>query len=168
MQILYFNGTDDEWKNAGLSFLVQSSVVVPSPGARTGTSSRARDHGSDGLPPVSPMTTSTIMSRLGFKRREELVLAAVAKLTLVDGKKTVTREEIRSEAQSADGYYDANVSKSLLYYLKKLAGTSITEVSNGVYTLSHTKKVELVAKLGSESHGSSHASHPAKTGTGQT
>lgn len=164
MQILYFNGTDDEWKNAGLSFLVQSSVVAPSPGVRTGTSTRAKANGLDSLPAVGPMTTSTIMSRLGFTRREELVLAAVAKLTLVDGKKTVTREEIRSEAQSAGGYYDANVSKSLLYYLKKLAGTSITEVSNGVYTLSHTKEVELVAKLESESHGS----EPGKRGTAQT
>lgn len=146
----------------------QSSVVVPSAAVRTSTSSRTRDHGSDSLSAVSPMTTSTIMSRLGLKRREELVLATLAKLTLVYGKKTVTREEIRSEAQSADGYYDANVSKSLLYYLKKLAGTSITEVSNGVYTLSHAKKVELVAKLGSETHGSPRGSDPAKRGTAPT
>jgi hypothetical protein len=108
------------------------------------------------------MTTSTIMSRLGFKRREELVLAAVAKLTLVDGKKTVTREEIRSEVQSAGGYYDANVNKSLLYYLKKLAGTSITEVSKGVYTLSHMKRIELVAKLGTESPESPPKSDPKR------
>lgn len=91
----------------------QSVLNVPSTSHNGGDSS-------DRIEPDVDHTTSSIASRLSVKSGPDLIVAAAAKLTLVDKQNRFSRASLLSEMQTATSYYKGSYNNNLSSYLKRL------------------------------------------------
>lgn len=90
----------------------------------------------------------TIASRLGGKKPQELIVAACAYLTLVEGKKNFNKKEIHEEMKKATGYYQESHGKNLGRDLRALIRKGdIKGIKEDSYALSAEKKKKLEAEL---------------------
>lgn len=95
------------------------------------------------------MTTNTVAARLSTKTGPALVMAAIAKLILVDGRETVPRKELLTEMQSATSYYKStfgggNLTKSLTKLVKD---GKLNEPAKDVYALAASTRQALENQL---------------------
>lgn len=82
-------------------------------------------------------TTNTVAAKLSVTSGPDLIIAAVARLTLVAGKDTCTRGALLKEMQSATSYYKKTYSNNLSTYLKRLVGDDrLREISKHAFSLS--------------------------------
>lgn len=65
-------------------------------------------------------TVTNILVKLGSKEQQDLVVAAAAYLTLVEGKGEFLRKDLLDAMKSATGYFKTNHSKNLSYLLDGL------------------------------------------------
>lgn len=93
-------------------------------------------------------TTNTISQRLQVKSGPELVLAAAARLTIVENMEVFTRQQLLDEMKGATAYvrstYLANIGRTLTNMVKD--GT-LNEAKAGQFALSATRRAELEARL---------------------
>ena len=83
-----------------------------------------------------PATTKTIATRMGAKKAPDLVRAASARLVIVDGRETFSRQELLEEMKTATGHYKPSVSNNLTVTVKRLMEKSVlNETAPGTYTL---------------------------------
>lgn len=93
-------------------------------------------------------STNTIASKINCKTGIDLVVAACAKIQLVDGSTTCDRKKILEEMKSASAFYKGNMSKNLSSILISLIKSGILhESGRGQYSLSHEKQKELESQL---------------------
>lgn len=82
------------------------------------------------------MTTSTIAAKIRADSGRDLIRAAAAKLELVDGRASYTRQELLGEMQTATSYYKKTYSNNLSGYLNRLVrDDKLREVSKDTYAL---------------------------------
>ena len=82
------------------------------------------------------VSTGTIAARFKAKSARDLVLCAMAQLTIVKGKEKLERSDIISEMKTATAYYNKNMQKNLTQTLENLIKKKdINEITNGYYTL---------------------------------
>lgn len=94
------------------------------------------------------LSTSTIAGLLGAKSAGDLVIAAAAKVMIVDGKATTTRAELLTEMKTAVAYYKSTMSNNLTETLKKLIRDDrLRSGTPGTYSLSSTERASLEHKL---------------------
>jgi hypothetical protein len=93
------------------------------------------------------MTTANIATRLSTKTGTDLIIAACAKLSLVDNKDKYTRTEILTEMKNASSYYKKTFAKNMTPYLKTLTGSKLNEITSDTYALRAETLRDLQAKL---------------------
>jgi hypothetical protein len=97
-------------------------------------------------PFVAPTTlgmvsTNTIASRINAGTGSDLVMAAMAHLTLVQGKDTASRREILDEMKAAKTFYKETFSGNLSSYLDSLAKAKrLNLVSKETYALPNAER----------------------------
>ena len=93
-------------------------------------------------------TTDTIAARLSVKSGPDLILAACAKMALVDKKMTFSRDEILAEMKGAPTYYKKTYNNNLSKYLGRLISTQkLNENQTGKYAFPSGVKAELVRQF---------------------
>ena len=94
------------------------------------------------------LSMTTIASHLKVKSGPDLILAACAHLTFVEGKEQFPRKEILATMRDASGFYNKNHEKVLTRDLRRLiAKKSVNEISKNSYALHAEKKKELETQL---------------------
>ena len=93
-------------------------------------------------------TTATLAGKLKSKSAGDLIIAAAAQLTLVEGKSEFARKELHDSVKGASGYYKETVSKNFTNYLNaRVKAGDLMEPKNGHYSLSAEKKQQLESAL---------------------
>lgn len=109
------------------------------------------DEGNGGEPTKSSNfkgTVAAIAAQLGAKSGPDLVIAALAKLTLVDNIEAPSREALLTAMKSATAYYKQTYSGNLSGALKSLQTKGrITEPATDRYALTATEVQQLTGKL---------------------
>jgi len=94
------------------------------------------------------MSTQTLASKLLSKTGPDLIIAASAKLTFSDKKKSFKRQDIIDEMKLATAYYKKNYLNNLTVLLRNLIKSGIlNELSPDTYALSAKKKKEIETKI---------------------
>jgi hypothetical protein len=96
----------------------------------------------------SSLTTSTIAQKLGVSSGPELVVAALARLSLVQRKDSATRKEILTEMKNAKTYFRKSYSANLGSSLGRLVSDGqLNDVGTNTYSLSKTKRDALEKEI---------------------
>jgi hypothetical protein len=99
-------------------------------------------------PELASLSTSSISSRLAVNTGPKLIIAAAAKLTLVDKKETFERDELITEMRLAKAYFKANYVNNLTGYLNTLIrDNQINQLGEDSFTLSAPKRETLEKEL---------------------
>jgi hypothetical protein len=110
----------------------------------------------DGVPVIVPPSaagqsghsTNTIATLIQAKTGGDLVIAAAARLILVEGKESATRAELLDEMRSAKTFYKTTMNNNLTKTLKHLAKEDrLRLVGNNMYALSQKERQTLEQKL---------------------
>ena len=144
-----YEGSEDFVKNELLSLVSEVASLYrragfgPSP---MDTSPTPKD---DSVPQFAVLgTTRTIASRLDSKTEGDLIVAAAAHLTFVQGLTSFTRQRLHDEMKTATSYYKQTFSKNLSYYVQGLVKAGhLVESAKDTYALSAEKHKELERTL---------------------
>jgi hypothetical protein len=94
------------------------------------------------------LTMSTIAAHLQPDGQQELIMCALAKLQIIDGKMKAEKPEILAEMKHATGYFKAAMTRNFARDLKRMIkGKKINEVSSEVYSLTASSRQELESKI---------------------
>ena len=93
-------------------------------------------------------STNTIATLLGAKSGPDLIIAAAACLTLVQGRDRFTRKEVLAEMQTAASFFKVTYRNNLSKYLDGLVkGDRLRLVGESTYAISSQEKNALEKKL---------------------
>jgi hypothetical protein len=96
-------------------------------------------------------TTATIAAKLGGESGAELMVAAAAQLTFVQGKDEFTTKELRAACRGAKNLWKKSFANNFTNYLATLVKDhSLLEARTGVYALHAKKKQELEPRLATD------------------
>ncbi len=95
-------------------------------------------------------TTAAIAAKVGAKSGSELIMAAAAKLTLVDGVGEFSRDQLHAAMKSATGLYKKSYTNNFGNYLGSLMkAQQLHEVSKDTFSLPQNVRAELEKQLAS-------------------
>ncbi|MGF1594618.1 MAG: hypothetical protein ACFCUW_15155 [Kiloniellaceae bacterium] len=115
--------------------------IEPAPAQTDGNASPA-------LPPGADHSTNTIATKIKSKTGPDLIMAAAARLTLVENKERFTRVELLKEIQTASSFFKSTYRDNLSKYLKTMVKADrLRLVANNTYALPANEKKNLGAKL---------------------
>lgn len=93
-------------------------------------------------------TTGSIAAKLGVKSGPDLILAAAARLTLVQGNETFSRQRLIEEMKTASAYHKASYVKNLSAYLNVLVKDGkLNEPTQGNYALTASTLKDLEPRI---------------------
>jgi hypothetical protein len=93
-------------------------------------------------------TVGSIAAKVGVNSGTDLIIAAAAKLALVDGHEKFSRKELLNAMKTATNYYKKTYRNNLSAYLKSLQeGDRLTEQSSGSFALTAKEVGKLEALL---------------------
>lgn len=93
-------------------------------------------------------TTSMIAQVFSASTGPELIMAAVANLTLVKQQEKIKREDIRAEMKGATAFYKDTYGSNLTGYIGTLVKAKrLNPVSDGVYSMPNAVRQEYFEKL---------------------
>jgi hypothetical protein len=144
-----------EFSKADLMVLLQElhTIRSESPEDETGAQEAGAlaEEGSGGSQKtntVGSLSVSDVAQKLGSSTGPDLVMAAVAKLVLVDKKDTVTRKQILATIRTASAYFKETYSNNLGATLKRLVlDSQLNEAGSNTYGLNVNARKDLVTKL---------------------
>jgi hypothetical protein len=94
------------------------------------------------------LAITTVASKFACSTGPELVMAAAAKLALIDGLKEFSRDELHNEMKEASGYYKATYGSNLTVNINGLVKSGkLLGISQGKYAVPEQIKTEWRAKL---------------------
>lgn len=133
---------------AAVSDLYQRSSSLNNPVSSLAAPSSVVDSNGSAEKPKIEMTTGSIAARLQVKSGPELIMAAAARLSLVEGLDSFSRKRLIEQMRSATAYfkpaYVSNLSASLNGLLK---GSKLNEPSKDHYALTASSENELRARI---------------------
>lgn len=95
------------------------------------------------------LSVASIAQRLNAKSADDVLRAAAASLTLVQGREHFPWKDLLAEAGRATGYWTKHHPSNATKALKRLRGTGVlVELANGELALSPAAKSDLTAALG--------------------
>jgi hypothetical protein len=98
--------------------------------------------------PKIQATTQSIAAKLQVKSGPDLIMAAIARLTFVEGIATIPRDRITAEMKTANAYFKPTYVKNLSGYLHKLVKDSkLNESSKGQYALTARSLQEMESRI---------------------
>ena len=141
-----FEGSEDFIKQDLAGFIAKLKELGVSSGAVESDSVEGPKSGKMDLD--QSLSTSMICAKLGCDSGSELVIAALAKLCVVDGSDKVTRKELTTEMRKATTYFKENYVKNLSNSLDTLiSGQRVNDLGSSIYSLHATEISSLKAKL---------------------
>jgi hypothetical protein len=142
-------GTEDFLKGEFPKLLEKVSGIYESSGLHI--PSEELPPGTDDLtskPGAVQWSTETIAGKINCSSGRDLVIAASAHLTFVQGMGTFSRQQIRDEMKTAAAYYKKSYSNNLSAYLRRLvADNDLVEAASGQYALSAPTRNRLEKQL---------------------
>jgi hypothetical protein len=94
------------------------------------------------------LTTASIAARLNTKSGPDLIVAACAQLTFVEGKEVFSRDDIIEKMKTATGYFKGTFVNNLTKYLQGLVKSGrLIERAAQTYSLSAAARSEVEAKV---------------------
>ena len=128
----------------GLAANFPAEVLPISPTQMTnGTAETAQVH--SGSP---AFTTNTMAAHLDAKSGPELLICAMARLEIAQGKATSSRSDILAEMKSATTYFKDTMTSNLSYNLASLTKAKrINQQAKDIYSLSASEKKAVEAKV---------------------
>ncbi len=98
---------------------------------------------------VHAATTATVATKLGAKTGADVVMAAAAKLSLIDNREDFSRDGLLAEMKNAKGFYKKTYSNNLSSYLSTLVKQNkLHEVSSDCYSIPESVAGEMRKLLG--------------------
>ena len=98
--------------------------------------------------PPATGTVAAIAARLDVKSGSDLIIAAAAKLTFVDGQDKFSRKTLLESMQTASSYYKQSMSSNLTKFLNGLLKDNrLTEPSIGHFALTPSERTQLEGQL---------------------
>ena len=92
--------------------------------------------------------TNTVAQKLAVKSGPELMIAAAAKLTLIDKKDKFNSKDLVSEMRKATSYFKGTFSKNAVHSINSLVKTGkLNDVGSGNYSLPANSRAEFIVKL---------------------
>lgn len=138
----------EEFLKQELPQLLTTAMELRKAADASGSKAGAGGGEKKGASPLGAATTATIAARLKVKSGPDLLIAAAARLTLIQNKDTFTRQELLAEMQTASSYYKKSYSNNLSSYLSGCVSSGdLTETARHTYALGATKKESLEAQL---------------------
>ena len=99
---------------------------------------------------ISSATTGTIAAKLKVGRGPDLIIAAAAKMTLVDGLNNLARKALHDEMKTASAYYKTSYGSNLSSYITNLVRVArLVESAKDTYALSADEQADLESILSS-------------------
>ncbi len=145
---LDYEGNESFSKDDILDFLGQLSRVHANTPSLT-EAEDSRQSGSTSAPTALPsLSVDSIAARLDANSGPELVVAAVAKLALIDGQQSIPRSEILQAMQTASTYYKKTMGSNLTASLRSLVSKKrLNEIATGHYSLSASERSRIEAAI---------------------
>jgi len=113
----------------------------------TATADRPETNGEAGSGAATNLSTDSVAANLGIDAQKDLVIAASAKLTFVEGKDTFSRDDIRNAMKEATSRYTETHSKNLTRYLNQLVTSKdLLKHEKNTYALHASTKEDLREK----------------------
>lgn len=127
-----------------VGFLAEHEAPIPTDSAPAQTNGA----GSTGSTGELDHSTNTIATILGAKTGPDLVVAASAGLTLVQGKDRFSRKELLTEMKTATSFFKKTYSNNLSKYLEGLTNADrLRLVAKNTYAISANEKKKLETEL---------------------
>ena len=115
------------------------NLVSPSSGSANGGGQQSRQSAG-----IAKGTVAAIAAKLGVATGPELIMAAAAKLTFVDGKDSFSRKSLLEAMKTATNYYKQTYSNNLSKYLKTVQQDQrLTEHAADQFALTAAEKTKL-------------------------
>jgi hypothetical protein len=119
-------------------------ALRPASGASAGNAGGGGESGGD----IPKHSTNTIAKLTGATTGPDLIMAAVAKLVIIDENPTAKRDDITREMRAATSYYKKTYTNNLSKYLETLTkADQLRLVSEGNYGLPAKARESLEGKL---------------------
>ncbi|MES2803632.1 MAG: hypothetical protein V4654_14155 [Bdellovibrionota bacterium] len=96
----------------------------------------------------SELGINTVAQKLDSKSGPDLVLAAAAKLTLIDKKEKFSTKDLLAEMRNATSYFKDTYSKNMTSSMNTLVkGGRLNDVGSGNYSIPAVHQESLISKL---------------------
>ena len=146
-----YDGDEEFFKSAVPDILrkmsdISGSVKVPPTSANS--KEEVKSDSSEGITEIPNHSTNTIAKLLNAGTGPELIMAAVAKIIIVEDNATAKRSDITREMRAASSYYKKTYTNNLSAYLDTLTkADQLRLVSEGVYGLPAKQREQIEAKI---------------------
>ena len=150
---LEFDGPENFFKGEIIQFIEAASKLAgPAPQVKGSTGSAGHSPSDTGpqIPAgaIPNHSSNTIAKLLDAKTGPDLIMAAVAKVIIVDKKDTANRSEIVGEMKKASSYYKKTYNNNLSKYLETLTKSdSLRLASENNYGLPAKMREQIEGKL---------------------
>lgn len=143
-----YEGTEEFLKQE-LPSLLQKVMELRKAAGKTGVDSGDGGNGTGQKgQQLTAGTTGTIAARLQVKSGPELLIAAAARLTLVQQANTFSRQDLLTEMQSASHYYKKSYSNNLTkYFSRAVKAGDLRETATDTFALGATARARLEKEL---------------------
>jgi hypothetical protein len=107
---------------------------------------------SDDTSDVPSLTTTSIAAKLSSKSGSDLLLAAAARLALVEKTEPFSRQQLLLQMQAATSYYKTSYSANLSKYIKTalLKEGPLSETAKNAYALKAAARTDLEKRLAND------------------
>lgn len=141
-------GSEEFLKGEFLDLLKAVSILAKESGMNSLTNNQTDSQGEIDSLNGELKSTEAIAAKLKTSTGPELIIAAAAKLIVVDAKKQFTRKELTSEMRSAGAYFKKTFVDNLTKYLNALVkDTRLNPINNSTYALTASELNSLRQKL---------------------
>lgn len=133
---------------SAVSDLYQRSQSTLPPGASSASGAAPASVGENPDRPRLQATTGSIAARLQVKSGSELIMAAAARLSFVEGMSSFSRQRITEEMKTATAYFKPGYVNNLSKYLHSLVKDGkLNEPSQGNFALTASSLKELEPRV---------------------
>ena len=137
-----------------LNAILQGLLQLPTREARTNSEDDSTDAPRTETAPAGTAiqhTTNSIASRLSVATGPDLIVAAAMKLTFVDGRDTMSRNELSTEMRSATAFFKRSYANNLSAYLTRLEKTDrLRRQGTNTFALAPEEREKAKHVLGSD------------------
>lgn len=141
---------DEEFFKTSLPDILEKIAKLSSQGRVTSLSGKGQPKGSGGAvgEDIPSHSTNTIAKLTNATTGPDLIMAAVAKIIIVDGNDVARRDQITKEMRAATSYYKKTYTNNLSKYLDTLTkGDSLRLAAVDTYGLPAKMREEIEAQL---------------------
>lgn len=143
-----YEGSEDFIRDALLELVSKVADLCQSTSVASNTIDKPLEQEVEPCSKGLQATTNTIAAKMGVNSGPDLIVAAAAQLTIMQGLDSFTRKQLLDEMKKASGYYKKSYCNNLTKYLKTLIKQGVLrETATDTYALDAKKRKELEEKI---------------------